>query len=195
MADTARGLWVREAGGWRRVRADEDGQAGFWVRVAGAWKKVASGFVRVDGTWKQFYPTDDDPEPPPSCPSPGTYILNATSLYLPTTGGVGGYAEFDTSDFQVSGCIKEIRIRVGWGNFTTNGITFPVAGRPNGNHYRTISSDSSWANSTIDHRIDTFDASSLTDFNSGLATGFTLSAPSSSSLGIMWNTVQLSLTT
>lgn len=192
MADTDRGIWVRVNGTYKRVDPS-DPEAGIWVRVNGVWKTVEAGWVRVGSSWKQWYPVEDEPIPPPSCPSPGQHTLQATSLSLPSSGS--GSATFNTDAYQSSGCIKEIRMRVSWKSFITFAGGIRVSGRPNNNFYRDIDNSGEWSGRTIDHRIDTFDATSLTDFNSGAATGFTFPSLNASSVASQISNVQLVLTT
>lgn len=184
MVDTARGMWVRVGSTWKRVDPADTG-AGLWARVGGVWKVVEGGWVRVNNTWKQFYPVDDETEPPDPGPTPGTYILAPTSLYL---GGLSGYASYDTTPYR--GHITEIRARISWLN--TGAFDVSVSGRPNNNFYRSIAAD--WGGQTIDHRIDTFDSTSISDFNSGAATGFNLSKPATTPLDVWMSNVQLNLT-
>jgi hypothetical protein len=179
-------LYVRAYGGWKRCNySTDDTQHGFFVRVNGTWTRVEEAYVRADGSWKQFF-GPETVEPPPTKPPAGTYILPATALYLGSE--TNGYAEFNTEAYR--GYITQIRARVSWkysGTFTS-----AWSGRPNGNFYRNIDPD--FGGQTIDHRIDTFDASSLTDFNSGAAIGFSFTKPSGTTWSTWISNVQLNLT-
>ena len=180
-------LFVRVNGTYRPVPHGVGDAHGFFVRVNGSYRRVEEGYVRVNGSWRNFYGPGDVVEPPPDKPDPGTHILPATALWLGSE--TSGYAEYNTEDFR--GYISEIRARVSWkfsGVFTSQ-----WRGRPNGNYYRNIDPD--FGGQTIDHRIDTFDASSLTDFNNGNAIGFTFTKPSGTPWSTWISNVQLNLTT
>lgn len=143
--------FVKVAGVWRDLDTPT-------VKVAGTWRTVDTAWVKVGGVWREWF----SGVPPLA---PGTYVL-------PTTAGGGGFAfvEADTTPYR--GRITELRVRITYGSPVV-GISTSVSGRPNGNFYRNITGDNSWSNSTIRHRIDTWDATSLTDFNNGDAFGFT----------------------
>ncbi len=138
-----------------------------------------------DGTeWMEIFP-GDQVEPLP----PGQYILSPVSQDLT---GTSGFSDYVTTAFR--GRITEIRARCSWVPqiICVQGINNGVSGRPNGNFYRNIVNDGSFCGRTIDHRIDSFDASSLTDFNSGAATGFSYNTIGA--LENTWSTVRLNLT-
>lgn len=177
-----------------------------FVKVFGAWKPpnpgdVNASYQKVFGTWRANHPSDTNKKyvkvhgqwraTETSAPPPGggDYVLGATSLSIPTSTS-GGLAEFNTTEYR--GSIIEIRMRISWRSIPT-GSSLSVSGRPNSNFYRNITLDNTWSNRTIDHRIDTFDATSLTDFNSGAAIGFNFSHTSLILSSIMTN-VQLRLT-
>jgi hypothetical protein len=151
---------------------------GFNVEAPRAW-----AFDGLD--WVQIYPGEGT-EPPPS----GTVILGPISQNLT---GSSGFSDYNTSAYR--GRILEIRARVSWvpQTFCIAGLVTSVEGRPNLNFYRNITSDDQWCGRTIDHRIDSFDATSLTDFNSGVATGFRYNA-AGLALENMWSNVALNLT-
>jgi len=134
--------------------------------------------------WTQIFPGDGNQELPS-----GTYILGPTSQFLGTP---NGYSEYDTVPYR--GRITEIRARVSWRpqTFCTAGLIFGTSGRPNGNFYRNITSDASWCGRTIDHRIDSFDATSIDDFNNGAAIGFSYST-SGLDIGAAWSNVSLNI--
>ena len=156
-------------------------EAETYVKVFGQWHE-AQTFVKVFGRWR------NEGETPPL--TPGIYILQPASQFL----GVGsGYSQYDTSDYR--GRITEIRARVSWRQqtFCIPGLNFGTSGRPNGNFYRNIVSADDFCGRTIDHRIDTFDPTSLTDFNSGAAFGFNYNT-SGLDIGNAWSNVALNLT-
>ena len=151
--------------------------AGFNVDVPRIWAN--DGFQ-----WVQVWPGEGT-EPLP----PGDYVLPATALSIPSS-NTGGLAEFDTVPYR--GRINAVRMRISWRSIPS-GSNLSVSGRPNNNFYRNITLDNTWSNRTIDHRIDTFDATSITDFNSGAAIGFNFSHTNLLLSSIMTN-VQLRLT-
>ena len=176
---------IKVAGTWREITTPH-------IMVSGTQRTVTEGYVRIGGQWARWYPDEVEPDPP----APGTYVLAPESQYLPDTPGARGYAEFDTSAFQ--GYIDEIRARISWGytaNFSST-RSLRVGGRPSGTTYRSITDLASWSNRTIDHRIDTFSATSLTQFNNGTAIGFNLDPiDTSGSWSLFYvNGVQLVLT-
>ena len=139
--------------------------AGVWEQVLTPSAKVAGNFVeaqtifaKVAGVWETVH----SGVPPLA---PGTYVL-------PNTAGGGGFAfvEADTTPYR--GRITEVRVRITYGSPVV-GISTSVSGRPNANFYRNIVGDNSWSNRTISHRIDTWDATSISDFNDGDSIGFT----------------------
>ena len=150
-----------------------------FVKVGGDWKTVNDQYDKVNGIWRS---TDT-----PAVIPPGVYILSAISQDLV---GTSGFSDFDTLEYQ--GRITEIRLRASWKGNLVNGIDIGVTGRTSGNFYRNITTDDTWENRTIDHRIDTFDAASLTEFNNGTATGFSYSGIGA--LENTWSNVQLNLT-
>ena len=169
-------LYTRVDGAWRQCNYDaDDTDHGMFVRVDSAWRRVEEGWVRVDGAWRQFFGLEDE-EPPPVKPNPGSYTLQPTAQYYGS--GSSGYAEFNTSAYR--GYITQIRARISWKSISAAVHTFGISGRPYGNFYRNIDNPGQWSNNTVDHRIDTFDASSLTDFNNGNAYGFNYTYSSSS---------------
>ena len=170
--------YVKVAGAWRTV-------TGMPVKVAGQWRTATDHYVKVNGRWRP-----NPEEPPLPGPGPGYYQLSATSLYLPDP-GTTGYAEFNTTEYR--GSISEIYSVISWGSPLIVGITLTASGRPNNNYYRSYSLTQDWDNRTISHRIDTFDASSLTDFNSGAAIGFNFGGDSNI-IGRYMKNVQLGLT-
>ncbi len=141
---------------------------------------------KVNGAWFQVYPGEGIP---PDLPA-GTYILSPTSQFLGTP---NGFSEYDTELYR--GRITEIRARVWWRPqaFCIAGLDFNTSGRPNGNFYRAITNDGTFCGRTIDHRIDSFDPSSINDFNSGDAIGFTYTT-AGLDIGNAWSNVQLNLT-
>ena len=178
--------FVKVLGVWRAPNPGDTNDQ--YIKVNGSWRANNPGdtnakYVKVNGQWREIA----DSNPPPS---PGTYYLSATSQDL---FGENGFSEYDTTEYR--GSITEIRARVSWIQQITcvGGLNFATSGRPNGNFYRNITSDESFCGRTIDHRIDTFDATSLTDFNSGAAIGFTYNT---AGLAIQngWSNVQLGLT-
>ncbi len=189
-------FYVRANGGWREVASvANQGENGFLVRVGNSWKVVEEGFVRVNNAWKQFWPPEGDAvEPPPTKPPAGTYVLAATALSLPS-GSFSGYAEFNTSAYR--GWITQIYARVTWATQPVGDANFSmgVNGRPNNRSYRSVANtDYQWDGRTIDHRIDTFNANALTDFNNGAAYGFNLSSQSLyDTIGFRLNNVRLVL--
>ena len=138
-------------------------------------KPVNRVWTHDGAQWVQIFPGEGSSELPA-----GAYVIGATSQSLGTS---SGFAEFDTVPYR--GRITEIACRVSWKVYSfTVDFTMGVSGRPIGNFYRNIANNNrEWDGRTIDHRIDTFDASSLTDFNTGAAIGFTYSAASSPSEG------------
>lgn len=148
-------------------------------------KQVNRVWVNDGAQWSQIFPGEGDTDLPP-----GDYVLGATSLSIPTS-TTGGLAEFNTVPYR--GRINAVRMRISWRSIPS-GQGISVSGRPNGNFYRTITSDSTWSNRTIDHRIDTFDATSITDFNTGAAIGFSFSNTGNLILSTMMTNVQLRLT-
>jgi len=178
--------FVKVFGVWRAPNPGDSNHS--YVKVNGAWRGNNPGdtnakYVKVFGQWR----ATETSNPPPS---PGEYILGATSLSIPTSTS-GGLAEFNTAEYQ--GFISEIRMRISWRSIPS-GQNISVSGRPTSNFYRTITSDTSWSNRTIDHRIDTFDAGSLTEFNNGSAIGFNFSNTGTLILSTMMTNVQLRLT-
>ena len=151
--------------------------AGFNVNVPRAW-------VHTGTEWEQIFPGSGT-EPIP----PGTHILAPTSQFLGTP---TGFSDYDTNGYR--GRITEIRARVSWrpNAICIPGLVFGTSGRPNGNFYRNITSDASWCGRSIDHRIDSFDATSITDFNNGAATGFSYST-AGLNIGNAWSNVALNL--
>lgn len=177
--------FVKVQGVWRAPNSGDPNHS--YVKVNGVWRAnngadTNAKYVKVQGQWRAISTSN----PPPG---PGDYVLGPTSINIPTS-TTGGYASFNTTEYQ--GAISEIRMRISWRSIP-QGSDLSVSGRPNNNFYRTITLDNSWSNRTIDHRIDTFDATSLTDFNSGAATGFNFSHESLILSSIMTN-VQLRLT-
>ena len=142
---------VKVGGVWRDIETPS-------VKVGGTFHTVDAGWVKVGGVWRQWFTGI-----PPL--APGTYVL-------PNTAGGGGFAfvEADTTPYR--GRITELRVRISYGAVTIGKQT-GVSGRPNGNFYRNLTGDLSWVGATIRHRIDTWDATSLDDFNSGAAIGYT----------------------
>jgi len=140
-----------------------------WIKNGGVWRSLDEGasrqWMKVNGQWRTF--TGGAPGPGPT---PGTYVLQATSISIGTT----AFAEFDTAVYR--GFISEIRIRLSWkSEFGIDNDDIQTSGRPSGTFYRTIANDNNeWDGRTIDHRIDTFNASSLTEFNNASAIGFNL---------------------
>lgn len=167
--------YAKVAGQWRSVPEA-------YVKVAGQWRTVTDQYVKVNGIWREV----TTPQPP--TPSPGTYILSPTSLFLGSE--TSGYALFDTSFYR--GHISEIRARVSYSGFSSTGFQFSWYGRPSGTYYR--QTDVTTPNNTIDHRIDTFNASSLTQFNNGSATGFTITKPAGTLISTWITYVRLNLT-
>jgi hypothetical protein len=167
---------------------------GAWVPLGtphaysnGAWHLVqkihAYGHGAGGWGWYEVWPGSTPPGPPP----PGTYILSPSSSSI---GDYSGYAEFDTGNFQ--GYITEIRIRISWGGYGNFPKNINVNGRPSGTFYRDIYNDTEWDGRTIDHRIDTFNAGSLTEFNNGSSIGFSVALDGGLIMEI--NAIQLVLT-
>ncbi len=180
--------FVKVFGVWRAPNPGDTNES--YVKVAGQWRGNNPGdtnpqYVKVFGQWRAV----EDSNPPPS---PGDYVLGATSIFLGTNGT--GYAEFDTTEYR--GSISEIRARLSWTDFALTDPTLNLSGRPSGNFYRNVANiDDEFNGRTIDHRIDTFDASSLTEFNSGAAIGFNITHPDGPSfISTVINNVQLRLT-
>jgi len=150
---------IKHAGVWKDLTE-------LHIKHSGVWKPVTEGWAKNGGTWNQWWPVE-------SGVTPGTYILSPSSLYLPF--GPSGYAEYSTGAF-LGANITGIWARISWRVATgLDNEALQVSGRPNSNFYRTINNDNNeWDGRTIDHRIDTFDATSLTDFSSGAAIGFGL---------------------
>jgi hypothetical protein len=155
-----------------------------WVNQGGTAREIGEGWVNQGGTARQFWPPEGAP---PTGPDPGTYVLPPTSISL---GDYSGYAEFDTIYYR--GYISEIRARISWGGYGNYPRGVDISGRPSGNLYRNIYNDGEWDGRTIDHRIDTYDASSLTEFNSGAAYGFDVALNTGLILDI--NNIRLVLT-
>lgn len=153
--------YVKVGGVWRPSTGSDE----MYVKVGGAWRTVLDHYVKVNGRWRQ------QSAAAPPLPG-GTYVLSAQSLYLPSA--ATGYATFNTAEYQGKTFVG-LWARISWRSATgLDNEAIATSGRPNGNFYRTINNDGNeWDGRTIDHRIDTFDASSLTDFSSGAATGFT----------------------
>jgi hypothetical protein len=164
----------------------------------GNWNTVANAVHAWDGSdwdttinkvhswngseWQELWPLTVPPTP-----SPGDHVLSPSSSSI---GDYSGYAEFNTEFYR--GYIDEIRIRISWGGYGNFPRQIDVSGRPSGNFYRDIYNDTEWDGRTIDHRIDTFDASSLTEFNNGSAYGFSIAL--SGGLIMEINSIQLVLT-
>ena len=180
-----------------------------FVKVFGTWKPpnpgdVNASYQKVFGTWRANHPSDTNKKyvkvhgqwraTETSAPPPGggTYILAATSLFLGTTGT--GHAEFNTTEYR--GSIIEIRARLTWTSFALTDPALSLTGRPSGNFYRSVSNiGDEFDGRTIDHRIDTFDPASLTEFNSGASIGFSIVHTNGPSfISTVINNVQLSLT-
>lgn len=163
-------FWIRADGGWRNVPFDDNNidNHGFFVRVNGTYVRVLEGWVWANGGWRKFYPGEGDTEPPPTKPPAGSYTLQPTAQFYGS--GSTGYAQFNTDAYR--GYITEIRARISWKSITAAIDTFGIRGRPNNRFYRNVDNPGQWSNRTIDHRIDTFNATSLTDFNNGNAIGF-----------------------
>lgn len=147
-------------------------------------KPVNRVWAHDGAQWTQIFPGEGDAGLPP-----GDYILGATSLSIPTS-TTGGLAEFNTVPYR--GRINAVRMRISWRSIPSGSI-LSVRGRPVNTFYRNITLDNTWSNRTIDHRIDTFNATSLVEFNSGAAIGFNFSHNSLILSSIMTN-VQLRLT-
>ena len=147
-------------------------------------KEVNRVWVHDGQQWTQIFPGEGDVDLPP-----GDYLLGPTSQFLGTP---TGFSDYDTTPFR--GRITEIRARVSWrpNAICIPGLVFGTSGRPNGNFYRNITSDASWCGRSIDHRIDSFDATSITDFNNGAATGFSYST-AGLNIGNAWSNVALNL--
>ena len=181
----ARNIYTRIDDNWLPLKK-------VFTKVNADWQEVQKVFTKVDANWQQTFPAVGSG----SCPAPGDYQLAATSLSLPTH-SQNGFAEFDTTPFQFSNCIKEISIILTWRNANLAISQIDVSGRPNNNFYREIENVlREWDGRVITHRIDTFDATSLTDFNSGAAIGFNLSSfYLGQEIGELVSNVQLKLVT
>ena len=145
-------------------------------------------YGKVNGSWREVYPGSGIP---PDLP-PGEYTLGASSIFLDTSGV--GFAEFVTDDYR--GRIIEIRCILSWTNTSLVNTTISTRGRPSNTFYRDIDNNNQeWNGRTISHRIDTFNASSLTEFNNGSAIGFNLELTSDPNfLSTVIHNVQLGLT-
>lgn len=143
---------VKIAGVWKNI--DQP-----YVKIGGVHKAVTNGYVKVGGVWKEWY--NQVPPLPP-----GQYTLPTTA-----GGGSSSFVEADTTPYR--GRITEIRVLISYGGSMEVGKNTSVAGRPSANNYRSITGDASWINRSIFHRIDTWDAASITEFNDGDAIGFT----------------------
>lgn len=139
---------------------------GIWTKIDADWIPIKTGWTRIDNVWHQWWPTDE--EPPPSGPSPGTYILSPTSQSWPTT-SQAGWALFNTAFYR--GHISVVSARVSWSSLGSPSSN--VDGRPSGTRYRTIAQDSGWANRTITHDLG---ATAVSQMNSGSATGYTITS-------------------
>ena len=180
--------FVKVNGVWRAPNPGDTNHS--YVKVNGQWRANNPGdtnakYVKVNGQWR----ATETSNPPPS---PGVYVLGATSIFLGTAGV--GFAEFETTEYR--GSISEIRARLSWTDFALTDPDVSISGRPTSNFYRTVSNINDEFNGrTIDHRIDTFDAGSLTEFNSGAAIGFNLEHTNGPSfLSTVINNCQLTLT-
>lgn len=171
--DVALKGYIKIAGQWRTM-------TGGYVKIAGQWRTINDQYSKVVGRWRHTE------EPPPSL-SPGTYILGASSYYMPAS--TSGYALFDTTEYR--GRITQVTARISWGSPLIVGIDLSVTGRGSGNFYRWLDLTQDWDNRTIDHRIDTFDAGAVTEFNNGTATGFTFA--NSNAVGNYIKNVQLKI--
>ena len=161
-------LFARVNGVWTPCAYDTDNTFhGFFVRKDGVWVRIEEAYVRVNGAWLQFF-GPPEVEPPPTKPPAGSYTLQPTAQFYGS--GSTGYAQFNTDAYR--GYITEIRARISWKSITAAIDTFGILGRPNNRFYRNVDNPGQWSNRTIDHRIDTFNATSLTDFNNGNAIGF-----------------------
>ena len=159
--------YVKVAGVWELIDTPS-------VKVAGTFQEADTAYVKVGGAWKVWHTGV-----PPL--APGQYTL-------PTTAGGGGssFVEADTTPYR--GRITEVRVLISWDQLIS-GPSISVTGRPNGNFYRNIVFDQSWSFRSIFHRIDTWDATSLTDFNNGDAIGFTYGGSTGA-----WSNTQVVLT-
>ena len=160
--------YVKVLGSWQYARVPAH-----HVKSLGAWRTAIEPaiHVKVQGRWR----TIADEAPPPTGPGPGTYTLSPSSLFLSTSTQATNYAEFVTSEYR--GSIINIWAVVSWRDrgVAITDQAFNIAGRPNGNYYRNIANNGGEYNGrTISHQINTFDASSLSDFNSGAAYGFNM---------------------
>ena len=155
--------YAKVAGDWKELTGKG------WVKVSGVWRVMLEDnlkqYMKVEGDWKTYDPV----APPPVGPTPGTYILSPTALYLPDP-GTSGYAEFNTSAYR--GYINNVQCRITWGSQLIVGITLNISGRHNGNFYRNLPLTQDWDNRTIDHGVSSYDSSAITDFNNGAAIGF-----------------------
>ena len=169
--------YVKVAGQWLPTGGSDEK----YVKVAGQWRTVQEQFVKVDGIWREV----DVPQPP--TPDPGTYILNPTTLAL--AGETNGYALFNTASYR--GKILEVRARVTYTSFSSTSFKFSWYGRTSGTYYR--QTDVTFPSSTIDHRMDTFNGSVLSQFNNGSATGFTFQKPAGTPISSWISYVRLNL--
>lgn len=169
---------VKVAGVWQPL-------TNVYVRRTGAWTGVGNAWGNNNGTWNKWWPPGGEVGP-----LPGTYVLTPTSLSLPS--GDTGYAEFNTTSYR--GRITQISARLSWKSASEPNGGVSATGRPSGTFYRNIDNNSGeWANRTIDHRIDTFNATSLTQFNNGSAIGFTFSKLGLLNIASQLSYVQLKL--
>ena len=180
----ARGIFTKIDESWVPVRK-------VFTKVNADWQEVTEAYTKVNADWQQVFPATV----PVACPVPGGYTLAPTSLFLDTAGTA--FAEFDTTPFQFTNCIKEIRIVLTWTNTSLINTTLSIRGRPTNTFYRDIDNlNREFDGRTIFHRIDTFNASSLTEFNSGSSIGFNIQLTSDPNfVSTVISNVQLELTT
>jgi len=173
--------YVKVAGAWRDGRQNPS----HYVKVAGSWQEARptpAKYVKVVGRWRGVS------DPPPVLP-PGTYTLSPTAQSI---GQQTAYAEFNTVEYR--GRITAIWAVISWHGGALTDFSMSCSGRHNGNYYRQIDNNGGeWNGRTISHRIDSFDASSLTDFNNGNAIGFNFAKVLGLNLEFRFNNVKLQL--
>ncbi len=180
----ARGIFTKINENWTPITK-------VFTKIDSTWTPVQKVFTKIDSTWNQVFPA----QAPVSCPVSDTYTLQPTSLFLDTAGTAT--AEFNTAQFQFANCIKEIRIVLTWTNTSLVNTTLSIRGRPSNTFYRDIDNiNHEWDGRVIDHRIDTFNAASLTEFNNGSSIGFNIQLTSDPNfVSTVISNVQLKLTT
>ncbi len=184
---------IFEHDGTNWVEIPEDGGT-VKVHEGGGWFDINVVEMHDGTAWQVVWQRTDPEPPPPEGPDEGTYVLSPTGLYLPSTPGASGYAEFNTTAYR--GYISEIRARIHWSSSTVQGADLRISGRTSGTYYRTVNDVEQWLSRTIDHRIDSYSYTSLTEFNNGSAYGFSLLMQDAGAAGLSYfiDNVQLVIT-